>query len=178
MFIRRSSNTIIKVAATGSLALGALTLAGCATSGPEEGVDVEDVTEDQAVEEDARDSEASTEPYDGRYDAEFVGDYDGYLGETVTLSADVDEIVSANAFTIAGTDDTTVEALLVVHDGTMADIEEGLAVQVTGEVEEGFDVMTVEDDLGVELDDDAYADWEDDRFIRADSIENVTDTEE
>lgn len=178
MFIRRSSSTIVKVAATGSLALGALTLAGCATSGPEEGADVEDVTDGESVEEDTRDADAATEPFDGRYDAEFVGDYDGYVGETVTLSADIDEIVSANAFTIAGTDDTTVEPLLIVHDGTMTDIEEGLSVQVTGEVEEGFDVTAVEDDLSVELEDDAYDEWEDERFIHADSIDGSVETDE
>lgn len=182
MFIRKSKNTIIKVAATGTLALGAMTLAGCADAGQDEGTGVEDITEEDAVEDESPDDEAAgddeaeagdvVEPYNGRYDADFVGDYDGYLGETVTITAEVDELVSDNAFTVVDTDDITVEELLIVHDGAAPDgVEEGAVVEVTGEVEEGFDVMTAEDDLSVELDDDEYDDWDGERYIRADMVE-------
>ena len=109
-----------KLAMAGILPIAALSLAGCnSTSGTEEGADVEDVVE----EEDAVDAESG--PYDGVYDTDFYEAYDSYVGEEVTLSADVNEIVSEKSFTIAGTDDTTVEALLVIAEGEM---EEGLSM--------------------------------------------------
>lgn len=182
MFIRRSRNTIVRVSATGALALGALTLAGCADASQDEGTEVEDITEADAVEDESPDDETAgdgeaeagdvVEPYNGRYDADFLGDYDGYLGETVTITAEVEQLVSENAFTVVDPDDASVEELLIVHDGADAEsLEEGAVVDVTGEVEEGFDVMTVEDNLSIDLDDEEYDDWADQRYIRADLVE-------
>ena len=53
---------------------------------------------------------------DGVYDQEFYENFDGYVGEKVTVSANVDEILNNKAFTIAGTDETTVRIRMVNSD--------------------------------------------------------------
>lgn len=59
---------------------------------------------------------------------------DNYLGEGVTVSADVNEVVSSNSFIIADTDDTTVDPLLVVGANGVTGLEPDLTVTVTGTV--------------------------------------------
>ncbi|MEJ5914630.1 hypothetical protein [Pseudokineococcus sp. 1T1Z-3] len=154
------------VAAGGALTLG-LGLGACSTSGSEEGASVEDVQEDSAdVDEPATDY-----AYDGVYDSAFSDDQDSYVGEEVTLSADVNEVLSDSAFTIAGTGDTTVGEFLVVDSASTSGLEPELTVQATGTVMEAFDVVTVEEDLGVDLDDDLYSDWEGQNYLMATSVD-------
>lgn len=178
-----------KLAMAGILPIAALSLAGCnSTSGTEEGAAVEDVVEDEgaAVEEDeaaveeetaAEDEGAAVEPYDGVYDTAFYEDYDSYVGETVTLSADVNEIVSDRSFTIAGTDDTTVEALLVLADGQMEEVTPGLTVSVTGTVMESFDLPTVEEETGLDLDDEAFTDFDGEKYVVAENVDTSVDAD-
>jgi hypothetical protein len=161
------------------LALGGTGLAGCGTSGSEEGVNVEDITEeDQPGEEGPiaqEDANKDPVPHPGLretfYDQEFYNDYDSYIGDTVKVSADVNEIIGPVSFTIAGTDDTTVEPLLIVHNNELPELSAGLAVAVTGTVHPSFDVLAVEEELGVELDDELYEDFDRQRYIRASSVD-------
>jgi hypothetical protein len=161
------------------LALGGSGLAGCGTSGSEEGVNVEDITEeDQPGEEGPiaqEDANKDPVPHPGLqeifYDQEFYDEYDSYIGDTVKVSADVNEIIEPASFTIAGTDDTTVEPLLIVHDKKLPELSAGLAVAVTGTVQASFDVLAVEKELGVELDDELYERFDRQRYIRASSVD-------
>ena len=179
MFVRTRSSWLKKTAIAGVLSLGALSLAGCATSGSEEGADVEDLTEGDAEIEEEPAEGGSDGPYDGVYDDAFLDDYDGYVGETVTVSADVNEIVSPESFTIAGTDETTVEPLLIVHDGSAEEVAEGLTVKITGVVHESFDLPTVEEDMDLDLqDDEAFDDWDGARYIEATSIDTSVAADE
>ena len=163
-----------KLAMAGILPIAALSLAGCnSTSGTEEGADVEDVVEEEAV----ADEGDPVEPYDGVYDTDFYEAYDSYVGEEVTLSADVNEIVSEKSFTIAGTDDTTVEALLVLADGQMEEVTPGLTVSVTGTVMESFDLPTVEEETGLDLDDEAFADFDGENYVVAESVDTSVDAD-
>lgn len=156
------------LALAGIIPLAGLSLVGCSgTSGSEEGADVEDVVEE----------DSETAPYNGALDSEFYDAYQSYLGEEVTVSADVNEVVSETSFTIAGTDDTTVEALLVVAEGEMAEVEPGLAVSVTGTVMESFDLPTVEEDTGLDLEEDAYADYDGENYIVASAVDPLEDAE-
>jgi hypothetical protein len=145
------------------LALSGLGLTACGddTAGNEAGADVQDVTED----------DVAVGPYDGPYDTAFYGDLDSYVGEEVTVSADVNEILSPTSFTIAGTDDTTVEPLLVVGATEVTGLESDLTVSVTGTVQEGFDVAAVEDDLGADLDDELYTEWDGEHYLVAKSVD-------
>ncbi|MFI7585363.1 hypothetical protein ACH9DO_16460 [Kocuria sp. M1N1S27] len=173
-----------KTAAVLVLPFAALTFVGCGTSGPEEGTTVEDVAEGEggevaeepAAEEPAGEGEMA---YDGVYDSAFYDDSESLVGEEVTVSAEVGSIVEpASSFTIAGTDDTTVEPLLIVHDqGEMPELEEGLTVGVTGTVQDAFEIVTVEEELGVDLDDTLYADWEGERYIQANQVDLSVDAD-
>lgn len=164
-----TKSTWMKKAAALALAPAAvLSVAACSdTSGSEQGADVEDV-----VEEPAADDVAAEGPYDGPYDAGFYGEMDSYVGEEVTLSADVNEVIDPTAFTIAGTDDTTVDELLIVHPENLPEVSPELTVAVTGEVREAFDLVTVEEDLGVDLDDALYEDWDGEPYVHATEIDD------
>lgn len=162
MNTRKHMSRTRTLALAGIIPLAALSLVGCnSTSGSEEGADVQDVVEE----------DSETAPYDGALDSEFYDAYSSYIGEEVTVSADVNEIVSDTSFTIAGTDDTTVDALLVVADGEMAEVEPGLTVSVTGTVMESFDLPTVEDETGLDLEEDAYADYDGENYIVASEVD-------
>lgn len=162
-----------RLAALSIAPMAAFGLVGCnSTSGPEEGADVEDIVEEEPVVD-----EADTGPYDGVYDQGFYDDVDTYVGEEVTVSADVNEILTPKSFTIAGTDDTTVEALLVLHDTELPEVTPGLTVGVTGTVQEAFDLPTVEEEMGVDLDDAAFEDWDGEPYIEATSVDTSLDAD-
>jgi hypothetical protein len=160
----------------GALVFASLGLAGCGTSGPESGVDVEDVQEaadDPMGAEAPRSASPSVPggPYEGLYDQKFVDELDSLEGQTVTVSADVNEVVAPEAFTIAGTDDTAVEPLLVIYDGDLAELEAGEPVRVKGVVHTVLDLPYVEDDLGADLDGPLYAAWDQEPYIMAVDVE-------
>lgn len=164
-----------KAAALSILPITAFGVTGCdGTSGSEQGADVEDVVEeDEAINEEAVAEEAdpAAEPYDGAYDATFYDEMNTYVGDEVTLSADVNEVIDATSFTIAGTDDTTVEALLIVHPEDAPEVSPELTVSVTGTVMEAFDLAAVEEEMGVDLDDALYEDWDGEPYVEANSID-------
>lgn len=149
------------VVACAAFSVVGLTACGSDSAGTGTGADVEDVTEDDI---------ASPGPFDGAYDADLYDEVDSYVGEEVTLSADVNEVLSSGAFTIAGTDDTTVEALMVV--GATGDIDPApeTTVEVTGTVQQAFDVATVEEDLGADLDDTLFEDYGSEPYVVADGV--------
>lgn len=76
------------------------------------------------------------------------------VGRTVTLSAEVEDVVSNRSLTPGG-DDT--EELLVVH-GPGLSVQEGQMVQVTGVVRAGYTVTEVEADLDIDFDDTFFGD--------------------
>ena len=143
--------------------VSALGLTACSdTAGAEAGADVEDVAEEESLDEGL---------YEGPYDTDFYDGLDGYVGEQVTLSADVNEVITPETFTIAGTDDTTVEPLLVVGATGDAQLAPETTVEVTGTVQESFVVTDVEEELGVDLDDALFAEWEQEPYVVADNVE-------
>jgi len=156
-------------AVAGVIAFSGVGLAACGdTAGDETGTSVEDIQEGDAP---ATSPTTAAGTYDGVYDNTFHDGVNDYLGQTVTVSADVNEVVDGNTFTIAGTDDTSVDPLLVTGAKSTSDLEPDLTVKVTGTVQEAFDLATVEDDLGVDLDDDLYDDWDGKPYIVASSVD-------
>ena len=152
-----------RIAVAAFAAVSTVGLTACSgTAGSEAGADVEDVVEEES---------AVAEPYEGPYDTDFYDGVDGYVGEQVTLSADVNEVITPEAFTIAGTDDTTVEALLVVGATGNAELAPETTVEVTGTVQDAFVVTEVEEELGVDLDDALFAEWEQEPYVVADGVE-------
>jgi hypothetical protein len=172
----QSGSWMVRLGLPGALVFTALSLVGCGTSGPESGVDVEDVQEaadDPLGAEAPRSASPSVPggPYEGLYDQKFVDELDSLEGRTVTVSADVNEVVAPEAFTIAGTEDTAVEPLLVIYDGDLADLEPGEPVRVKGVVHTVLDLPYVEDDLGADLDDPLYAAWDQEPYIMAVNVD-------
>ncbi|MCZ2807076.1 hypothetical protein O2W18_18365 [Modestobacter sp. VKM Ac-2983] len=180
---------ITKLFLAGSLVVAPFTLAACGddTAGPEEGVSAGDIQEDEGVDADAgleADADTGLDAgaeaglgYDGLYDSAFYEERNQYVGQEVTVSATVNEVFGPNSFSIAGTEETSVEPLLIVGADSANALEEGQVVQVTGTVQSGFTETGVEDELGIDLADDAFADFEDQQYIVADSVDTSVPTE-
>ena len=130
-------------------ALGASIVAGCGEA---------DGTPTTPVDVDARPVEDLEDPYDGFYSEAFRDDIEGYTGLEVSLLGEVQRIVSPIAFTLGGKDD--VEPILVVMHEELGELAPGQAVAVAAVPEETFRVAEVEEAIGSDLPDEAYADWE------------------
>lgn len=150
----------------GALCFSVLGVASCGTEGSEKGADVEDVQE--VTEETETDNPAN--PFDGPYDQGFLDDVDVRKGQTVTVSANVNKIIAPDAFTIAGTEDTTVDPLLVLHKDAQPELKPELTVKVTGTVHVAFDFPAVEKDLGVDPDDALFEDWNGKPYLQGSKI--------
>lgn len=147
-----------RVAAVGVAAAATLLLGACGdTAGSEAGTDVQDIQQEtDAV---------------GVFDQPDFGDPMEFVGQEVTVSAEVNDIISPEAFTIAGTLQTSAEELLIVHDGSVVLGDNSVAVMVTGTVQERFDLVGAEEFVGGDLDDGLYVDYDGEPYIQAETIE-------
>jgi hypothetical protein len=143
--------------------IGTLTLAGCSENPeqPSTGTDAADV----------RGPEDLEDVYDGPYTPDFHSDVEAYAGQEVTLEADVADVLSAGAFTITGPEGAEVEPLLVVTNRAVEDLAAGDLVTVAGTPQDEFEISAVEDELGVDLDDEAVEEWEGEPYLVASIIE-------
>lgn len=90
-----------------------------------------------------------------------------YYGSTVTVSGEVGELIGPRAFTLGAEDDLGGGSLLIVGAQQLLQIMEGEAdeitaqdvAQVTGPVRE-FNLAEVEDEIGADLDDALFAEFE------------------
>ena len=150
-----------KTAVAAPLALAAsMVLVGCSddSAGPEQGADVEDVVE---AEPDENDQEGPD-----------------LLGQQVTVSGEATEIVDPSSFVIGGDALGDSGALVLSAGGALAElptpitegtIDSDTVLQVTGTVEE-LVVVDLEEEYGLDVDDEALEEWEGDAVIVADSI--------
>lgn len=169
---RRSARLMV----AGIFAIAGLGLTGCNTEGPEEGTDVEDISEGDVAQTPSATEETDViTGYEGPYDEAFAGEVEAYVGEEVTVSAEVTGTLSDSTFVIAGDVGTTVDPLLIVEEQEIPPLDEGQVVQLTGTVEEGFDVVDAEESLGIELEDELYADYVGEPYIAATSGEILED---
>lgn len=163
-----------RVMAAGIFAVAGLGLAGCNTEGPEQGTDVEDISEGEVLESSPAPQEGEAElstGYAGPYDQAFYDQNETYAGQEVNVSAEVAETLSTDAFVIAGAAGTTVDPLLIVEEQEIPPLDEGQVVEVTGTVQQDFDIAAVEQELGIDLEDDLYADYVGEPYIMATSGE-------
>ncbi|MFI7481299.1 hypothetical protein ACH9EU_02670 [Kocuria sp. M1R5S2] len=151
------------------LVAASLGLAGCGTEGPETGTDVEDVTDGEIVESPAQASEGAGEmAYEGEYNQQFQDEVTTYVGEQVTLSAEVSRDLTSDTFEIGG----PVDPLLIVEEQEeLPPVEEEQVVRVIGTVHESFDVTVVEE-LGIDPVEELDA-YEGEPYIRATSAEII-----
>jgi hypothetical protein len=173
------------------LLLTATLLSACGDrgTGAETGADVEDINEEDVVEEDVveaepeevepepepeADSESASESASEPAADEVFADPESYLGEQVTVSGQVSEVVDANSFRIGG-EDVGGEALLVTS-ADQANVEPDQNVQVTGTVQQ-FNLGEFEDEYGFDYDEGLYGDFEGEPVIVADSVEPLAGAE-
>lgn len=158
--------------AAGIFAVAGLGLAGCNTEGPEEGTDVEDISEGEVLESSPAPQETGTGAgYVGPYDQAFYDASETYAGQEVTVSAEVTETLSTDTFVIAGAAGTAVDPLLIVEEQEIPPLDDGQVVEVTGTVAQDFDIAATEEELGIDLEDELYADYVGEPYIMASSGE-------
>lgn len=138
-------------------------LVGCSddSAGPEQGADVEDVAEADPTENDQEGPDL--------------------LGQTVTVSGEATEVVDPSAFVIGGDALGGDGALVLSSTGTFEDfgtpvsqdtVGSDTVLQVTGTVQE-LVVVDLEEEYGVDFDDEALEEWEGDAVIVADQIASL-----
>lgn len=130
------------------------------TAGGEKSTTIEDLQVDEAQ------VSGVDELYDGPYSSDFAEEISTYVGDEVVVSAKVGEVISEQAFMIAGGD---VEALLIVSTDTF-DVSPGALVKVTGTVRKAFTLADVKEDFGSEIDDELFVDREGEPYILASDI--------
>ncbi|MCZ2807075.1 hypothetical protein O2W18_18360 [Modestobacter sp. VKM Ac-2983] len=160
------------LAACGNEGAGDDTAAGDDASGADDVWSAGDLLEEQEQEGVEADAGADGDAgYNGSYDSGFYEQSSALVGEEVTVSATVDEVVDPNSFSITGVEDTSAEPLLVVGSDIAGVLEDGQVLLVTGTVQSGFDEVAVEEELGLDLTDDAYTDFAGREYIVADSVD-------
>ncbi len=118
------------------------------SAGPEEGIGISDITENPQE----------------------------YYGQDVNVSGEVGEILRPRAFTIGTQDEAAGGTLLVVGAREMSQILEGQELegnevaQVQGTVRE-FNITEIEDEIGADLDDGAFEEFEGEPVIVADTVD-------
>ena len=165
----RNQHTTRK-AAVSLLAAAGLALTGCGADEPDPGTEVEDIVEGEVLPSDtpaAPEGTGTRLPFYGPYDRQFAEQQAVHEGQEVTLTAEVESVISGNAFAIGDPDDITLDPLLVVHDVDVPDLEEGQALEVVGTVMKDFDVVTAEEELGVDLEDALFEDRQGDAWLHA-----------
>lgn len=160
---------IRKTAVAAVLPFAALGLSGCnSESGPEEGTGVEDVAEEN-VGQPAEDSPGPV--FEGAYE-DFYDGYADYATEKVVVTASVKKIITDESFSITGKDDSS-QVVLVMHEEQLPGLQPGKRVKVTGTVKRAFDVRTVEEEMGTDLDDGAHEDWGGEKYINASNVDTT-----
>ncbi|KLU11500.1 MULTISPECIES: hypothetical protein [Kocuria] len=174
--------TTTRRAAASVLAVAALGLAGCGNGESETGTDIEDVQESEVLEsspapQEAGETPADTiAPYSGAYNRDFYDDQALYEGQEVTLTGEVEDVVSPNALQLSDPNDVELGSLLVLHDADLPELQDGALVEVTGTLQASLDVAAAEEDLGADLGDE-LADMEGESYVRATEV-TVTQQEE
>jgi hemin uptake protein HemP len=150
-----------------ALAAAAVILPACGAPTPE--ADVSETEGDVAV---STESNVTTE--------DLSENLDSYLGKTVSVREEVEELVGDYAFML---DDDQLfggeETLIINASGEPVDLVEGddTDVQVTGEVQELI-LADLEREYGFDLDDDAFIDYENQPVIVAQSIALAPDPDD
>ncbi len=149
----------LRTAVATGVAAAALGLAGC---GEDPGtVDVPEV---------GPGSELAEPAFEGQFGEDFLADVDGFTGRQVTVSGEVAEVLQPQVFALTSASDA-VEPILVVGGEVPGSLEAGTPVQVSGSLEQGFDVVDVEDRVGFDLDDPLFEQYSGAPFLIAGTVQ-------
>jgi hypothetical protein len=162
--------TARRATAVATAALIALSVSAC--NQDDGAVDTDDAVE--TTDGDPTESEAGAEPDSLTFD-EVSDDLAGRAGEEVTVTAQVDDVVTDQVFTVTSLDGNTLEPIVVVGAESDETVEAGTPVQVTGVVADTFVLTDVEETVGIQLDDELLADFEDRPYLEATDVETEVD---
>lgn len=107
------------------------------------------------------------EPFEGE-NVIVAQDVSTLAGEPVTISGEVQDVISTVSFRLAG-----AGWQVVVLDAEQAAVDEGDFVQVEGTVRQ-LNIAELEDEFGLDLDDELYADYEGDLVLVAENVVDAT----
>ena len=156
------------------VALAGLLLVSCGNSGRDPGAqdDIEEPTQEQQEQQGTVGTQNTSVTLE-----ELTRRPDRFYDEQVTVNGRVGQRLSPNTFSLtsddaAQSDDAfeTEAALVAAGEGTIPELSEGQRVRVTGEVQR-FNREAVEQELGVNLDDDRYANFEEKPVILPGTVE-------
>lgn len=146
------------------LASTGLALAACGeddSNAPDTGTEVTDL----------RGSDDLEDPYDGPLDPAWAADSEAYVGQEVTLTGTVDEVLSPDSFTLTGPEGTAVDSFLVVVRDGAPDLAAGDAVVVAATPTDDFAVTDVESELAVDLPDEVVEEWDGELYLSAAEVQ-------
>lgn len=158
--------TVRRAAAVATAVLIALPVSAC--NQDDGAVDTDDAVE--ATDDDTTEREAGADPESLSFD-EVSDDLAARAGEEVTVTAQVDDVVTDQVFTVTSLDGITLEPIVVVGAETEEVVEADTAIRVTGVVADTFVLTDVEDTVGIQLDDEILGDFEDRPYLEATHIE-------
>ncbi len=167
---RRTTRTRTLLAAA---AIAVVPLAGCSSEEPGETRAPTDDTS-QSIEAEAPEDEGTPgvgEEGDGGAAAESIA---GMLGEDVSFTGEVEDVLPPDAFTVGG-DEIGEDPILVVGADLPAGFSDGDTVTIDGTVKT-FVVQGYEDDLGLDLSDDEFVDFDGDPAVQASSVTVVEES--
>lgn len=147
-------------------------VAGCGDAADDPGVTVGEIQQDEP--DNAVDPSGE---HLAPFDDEFYQAVESYDGQHVTVTGRVDDIVSDNAFTIVGVEDSGTEPLLVVHADPVDGLSGDAVVEVTGTVHKTLDLPQVEDDLGAELGPEVES-WVEEPYLDAEAVRTGVSVED
>lgn len=122
-----------------------------------------DTDTDAGAAEDEVAEEASPEVEDIADD--YFGN-DEYLGETVTISAEVTNVITGTSFVVAG-EGYGDESLLVISTTPMPNVQEGQTESFTGTVQQ-FNYDEYAGDYGLDADEGEYESYGEEEFLLVD----------
>ncbi len=164
----RRSRVLAAIAVTVATGLGVTACGGEDSAGPDQGTTLEDINEegreDQGdlddLQDDATEEDIAEAPNEDDSTA-FFDDQGAFVGEPVTVSGEIVEVLDPHTFVIGRGDQATLVSRPNADGVTLLP---GYVAQVTGHV--GTFILTeVEEDLGVDFIDEGYAIFEDGPYI-------------
>lgn len=160
----RSRTRLAAVAITAAVSVVALT--GCSDH-----VTDEATTDTSRVEESATvDAEPASE--EDVVSLDDVGaDLEVRVGEELTLTGAVQDVITPETFTLVDPTGTTLDPVLVVGAEEIRGLAPDQEVQVTGTVNDDFDIEIAEETLDIQLDDELLTEWQQGLYIEAQQVE-------
>lgn len=160
----------ITVGGTIAIAAAAFVLPACSTSPTDEtGVTDGDTEVSQTMPED-----------DNVTTDDLTDNLSNYIGQTVTVREEADEIIGEAAFLLENDELFGGEEILVINasnEGLFLVEGDDTEVQVTGEVRELI-IADIEQEFGLDLDNELYADYEQQPVIIAQSLALAPDADD